>query len=101
MTSRARQVQASDFDDFDLLLAADGQNLADLKAIAPDHQRAQKAVLLRSFDPVSAQTGDLEVPDPYYGGADGFDHVLDVIEAACAGLVTHVRQNGGTSNTGR
>ncbi len=101
MTSRARQVQASDFDDFDLLLAADGQNLADLKAIAPDHERAQMAVLLRSFDPVSAHTGDLEVPDPYYGGADGFDHVLDVIEAACAGLVTHVRQNGGTSNTGR
>ena len=45
--------------------------------------------LLRSFDPASH--GDLDVPDPYYGGPDGFEEVLDLVEAACRGLLDEVR----------
>jgi len=93
MNSRGRQVQAEDFEHFDLLLAADSQNLADLQALAPDDASASRAMLLRSFDPASVAAGQLDVPDPYYGGSDGFDYVLDVIEAACEGLVTEIRAN--------
>ena len=63
----ARQVRPSDFEDYDLLLAADRENLADLRAIAPDEAARAKVRLLREFDPALA-TRDLDVPDPYYGG---------------------------------
>ena len=85
----ARQVRPSDFEDFDLLLAADRENLADLRAVAPDDEARAKVRLLRSFDPASR--GDLDVPDPYYGGPDGFEEVLDLVEAACRGLLAEVR----------
>ena len=85
----ARQVRPSDFEDFDLLLAADRENLADLRAVAPDDEARAKVRLLRSFDPASH--GDLDVPDPYYGGPDGFEEVLDLVEAACRGLLDEVR----------
>jgi protein-tyrosine phosphatase len=85
----ARQVRPSDFEQFDLLLAADRENLADLRAIAPDEAARAKVRLLRSFDPAS--DGDLDVPDPYYGGPDGFEDVLDLVEAACRGLLDELR----------
>jgi protein-tyrosine phosphatase len=85
----ARQVRPSDFDDYDLLLAADRQNLAELRAIAPDDEARAKVRLLREFDPGSH--GDLDVPDPYYGGPGGFEEVLDLVEAACRGLLAEVR----------
>jgi protein-tyrosine phosphatase len=47
--------------------------------------------MLRDFDPASAAGGQLDVPDPYFGGADGFDHVLDLVDAACRGLLDHAR----------
>lgn len=81
----ARQIRASDFDDFDLLLAADRTHERDLRRLAPDAEAAAKVRLLREFDPAS--DGDLDVPDPYYGGPDGFEEVLDLVEAACAGLL--------------
>ena len=90
----ARQVTAADFEAYDLLLAADEQNVAALRALAPDDEAAQRIVLLRAFDPASAAAGDLEVPDPYYGGADGFDHVIDLVEAACEGLLSSLRDEG-------
>ena len=85
----ARKVVPSDFDEYDLLLAADRENLADLRAIAPDDEARAKVRLLRSFDPASH--GDLDVPDPYYGGDRGFEDVLDQVEAACHGLLTEIR----------
>ncbi len=85
----ARQVRPSDFEDYDLLLAADRENLADLRAIAPDDEARAKVRLLREFDPGSH--GDLDVPDPYYGGPGGFEEVLDLVEAACRGLLAAVR----------
>jgi protein-tyrosine phosphatase len=87
----ARQVRPSDFDDYDLLLVADRENLADLRAIAPDEAARAKVRLLREFDPASDGAADLDVPDPYYGGPDGFEDVLDLVEAACRGLLAEVR----------
>ena len=85
----ARQVRPSDFSEYDLLLAADRRNLADLRAVAPSEAARAKVRLLREFDP--AASGDLDVPDPYYGGPDGFEDVLDLVEAACRGLLAEVR----------
>jgi protein-tyrosine phosphatase len=87
----ARQLRAEDFDDFDLLLAMDRENLAGIRAVAPSADAAAKARLLREFDPASAGAPDLDVPDPYYGGPDGFETVLDQVEAACRGLLDAIR----------
>jgi protein-tyrosine phosphatase len=81
----ARQVRASDFEEFDLILVMDRENLRALRELAPDDEAAAKLRLLREFDPRSA--GDLDVPDPYYGGPNGFETVLDQVEAACRGLL--------------
>jgi len=85
----ARRVTPADFDRFDLLVAMDRENARHLRALAPDAQARAKVRLLREFDP--AADGDLDVPDPYYGGAGGFDHVLDLVEAACRGLLAEAR----------
>jgi protein-tyrosine phosphatase len=97
MEGAARQVTQADFEAYDLLLAADEQNVAGLRALAPDDAALEKIVLLREFDPASVADGDLEVPDPYYGGVDGFDHVLDLVEAACDGLLVRLREEGRVS----
>ena len=88
----ARQVRLEDFERYDLLLAADRENVADLRALAPDAAARRKVRLLREFDPDSEGAPDLDVPDPYYGGADGFERVLDLVEAACRGLLEHARR---------
>ena len=84
-------MRASDFEDFDLIVALDRENLRDLLALAPDEDAAEKVRLLREFDPASTDGGDLDVPDPYYGGERGFERVLDMVEAACRGLLAEVR----------
>ena len=89
----ARQVAAADFADYDLILAADRRNLRDLEAVLPAGARA-RLHLLREFDPGSAGAPDLDVPDPYYGGDDGFERVLDLVEAACRGLLDRLRADG-------
>ncbi len=91
LTSRGRQVTVDDFRTADLLLAMDSRNARDLRALAPDDAAREKVRLLRSFDPASVGTGDLDVPDPYTGDADGFQLVLDQVEAACAGLLEAIR----------
>ncbi len=90
MEGRARQFRAGDFDRVDLVVAMDVQNAADLRALAPDEAAAAKVRLLRDWDP-EARDGDRSVPDPYYGGPDGFATVLDMVERACAGLVAELR----------
>jgi protein-tyrosine phosphatase len=87
----ARQVTRADFDEFDLLLAMDGANLAQLRRLAPDEAGRAKVRLLREFDPASAGSDDLDVPDPYYGDGDGFERVLELVQAACAGLLSEIR----------
>jgi protein-tyrosine phosphatase len=90
LAGAARRVRNSDFEDFDLLLAMDRSNLHDLRRLAPDEQAAARVRLLREFDPNS--DGDLDVPDPYYGGPGGFEQVLDLVQAACAGLLAQLRR---------
>ena len=80
---RARQVTAEDFRRFDLILAMDADNLRDLQAMAPRDSRARLALFM-DFAPGAKGR---PVPDPYYGGAAGFETVLDLIEAAARGLV--------------
>lgn len=89
----ARQVRPEDFDEFDLLLAMDRQNMHDLQQLAPGESERAKVKLLRQFDPASQSldTAELDVPDPYYGGPGGFDHVFDLVQAACQGLLEQIR----------
>ncbi len=89
----ARQVTREDFERFDLILAMDRSNLRDLRELAPDEPARERVRLLREFDPASAGASDLDVPDPYYGGPGGFDEVLDLVGAACAGLLAEIRAN--------
>lgn len=83
---RARQIKASDFKNYDLILAMDWDNLALIQAECPaEHQskvRRLTEFCLKHESPV--------VPDPYYGGKDGFEHVLDLVEDACEGLIQHI-----------
>ena len=91
LESRAQRFEPGHFDDFELILAMDRQNLADLRALAPDPGAAAKLHLFREFDPEAVAAGELEVPDPYYGGEDGFEDVLDIVERAADGLVAEIR----------
>ena len=84
---RARQVHRLDFERFDLILAMDWQNLEELEQLCPPEHR-HKLSRLMEFAP--AGLGDV-VADPYYGGKDGFEAVLDHVEQACQGLLNHVR----------
>lgn len=90
LEGRARQVRRTDFDDFDLLLAMDTSNMRELRQLAPGIQEREKVKLLRAFDPASANVESLDVPDPYYGGEDGFEKVFELVHAACAGLLTKI-----------
>jgi low molecular weight protein-tyrosine phosphatase len=111
LNGRARTVTRADFEDFDLLLAMDSSNLRELRRMAPDEHTRAKVRLLREFDPASRANGpeggargdpdvrdrdlslpepDLDVPDPYYGATGGFEEVLELVQAACAGLLEDV-----------
>jgi protein-tyrosine phosphatase len=85
---RARVVEPQDFRRFDLILAMDRQNLDALQQRAPAVARDRIRLFLE-FAPDADAT---EVPDPYYGGANGFEEVLDLVEAAAWGLLEHVRE---------
>ncbi len=90
---RARQFLREDWDKMDYVLALDRNNYDDLRREAPSKRALSKLFLLRSFD--SASPEGASVPDPYYGGEDGFEEVLDLCEAACAGLLEHIRREHG------
>jgi protein-tyrosine phosphatase len=85
---RARQVRLEDFSEFDYLLAMDKDNLELLMDMAPAPELRHKVRLFLEFAPDVAA---IEVPDPYYGGANGFERVLDLVEAASGGLLIHLR----------
>lgn len=92
---RARQVDVTDFEKFDLILAMDEQNLANLRRICP------KAYLgrLRLMLDFSTQLPAGDVPDPYYGGDAGFEQVLDLIEEASDQLITYLRAEFGLQSS--
>lgn len=85
---RARSVDAADFERFDLLLAMDANNLAELRQRAPAG-RHDRLRLFLDFAPKGERS---DVPDPYYGGPKGFEEVLDLVEAASMGLIEHLRR---------
>lgn len=91
MEGAGRRFERADFARLDMVLAMDGDNAAALRRLAPDAAAAAKVRLLREFDP---DADALDVPDPYYGGADGFARVFDMVDAACAGLLAHLREGG-------
>ena len=92
LSGAARRFEAIDFDDFDLILAMDRQNLEDMRSLAPHVDAEGKLGLLRSYDETAHAAGELDVPDPYPGGDDGFEHVLDLIDRACDGLLEEIRE---------
>ena len=85
---RARRVAVSDFETFDLILAMDNEHLARLEAMRPNTARAEVKLYL-DFHP---KHKGRDVPDPYYGGEEGFTRVLDMIEETSVVLVEHVRK---------
>ncbi len=85
---RARVVSPEDFSVFDLILAMDEDNLAVLRKRAPAAAQGR----LRLFLEFAPELGRREVPDPYYGGPNGFEEVLDLTEAAARGLLAYLRQ---------
>ncbi|MDO8810849.1 MAG: low molecular weight protein-tyrosine-phosphatase [Gallionella sp.] len=85
---RGRQVEEGDFHRFDYMLAMDRANLGILQRLAPPASDAQVQLFLE----YAKHHAEREVPDPYYGGAEGFERVLDMVEDAAEGLLQHIRQ---------
>jgi protein-tyrosine phosphatase len=92
---KARQVRPQDFHEFDHILAMDKKNLRDLNAIYPSGAKAKVSLFLEY-----AQSAKLtEVPDPYYGGPQGFELVLDLVEDAAQGFLRHLIERNRNSAT--
>jgi protein-tyrosine phosphatase len=91
-TSAPARSADDDFHRFDLILAMDGQNYARLKAMQPDRFNSNG---IRMFMEFAGEVPVREVPDPYYGGEEGFDHALDLIELAARGLAAHMAAASG------
>lgn len=91
LESRARQVSEDDLARYDYVIAMDRDNLAELERMAAGMEDGAEIHLLREFDPSGG--GD-EVPDPYYGGASGFEAVYDMVSRSCDGLLEHVLARG-------
>lgn len=93
MEGAARKFVATDFERFDYVIAMDRSNRDNLRKLAPSADARAKISLLRDHDPQSP--ADSDVPDPYYGGARGFEEVLDLCERACASLLASLRERHG------
>ena len=88
LDSTAQQVSEADLERFDYVIAMDRDNLSVLERMVADSEAEPELHLLREFDP--SGTGD-EVPDPYYGGASGFETVYEMVHRSCQGLLEHIR----------
>ena len=92
LTSRAQQIQRRDFARLDMVIALDSEVADELRRLAPTPTDRAKVRLLREFDPIrSGRTGDLDVPDPYYGDTAGFEDAYQMIERACRGLLETIQ----------
>ena len=85
---RARQFKAVDLERFDLILAMDRDNERNIRALDREKRHEDK---IRLFCDFCSEHSEREVPDPYYGGPEGFEHVLDLIEDGCEGLLREVK----------
>lgn len=90
---RARQFERADFDRFDLILAMDGGHEAQLRRLARDDQARKIALFLAA----APDCGAREVPDPYYGGPEDYEHALDLIEAGCRGWLNRLADADGAA----
>lgn len=88
----ARQIRPADIRDADYVIAMDRENRADLRALARDDAGAH-VQLLRTYD--AEATGEPDVPDPYYGGPEGFERVYEMVERSCSALLHHIREDRG------
>ncbi len=88
LTHRSRPVRTDDFYDFDLIIGMDDRNIDDLKERAPSDAEWKKIRRMTEFCTKFVHAD--HVPDPYYGGAEGFEYVLDILEDACAGLLSEM-----------
>ncbi len=86
---RGRQVEVADFERFDYVLAMDHDNLAILRRLCPQDRRERLGLFLE----YASRHDEREVSDPYYGGGEGFERVLDMVEDAAQGLLGHIRKN--------
>lgn len=87
VAGKSRQFQAEDFREFDLILAMDRDNYQNILVQDPQGQYASKIKLMGDY---AQNFAEKEVPDPYYGGQAGFDHVIDLLEEACRQLLTEL-----------
>ena len=86
---RARKISVLDHDNFDYILAMDDDNLELIKYYAPDDARA-KVCLFLSFANRAGSLSEQHVPDPYYGGSHGFEHVFKLVDVGCDALIDHI-----------
>lgn len=87
----ARQIKSNDLENFDLILVADPSNLADVQKLTDEPALGQKIMLLSDF---CTEFDADHIPDPYYGGPDGFEHVADLLDDACHNLIKHLHRKG-------
>jgi protein-tyrosine phosphatase len=85
LTGKSRQFTPQDFERFDLIVPMDESNRSNILQLARSEEDQAKVRLFRQFDPQA--DADTAVPDPYYGGIDGFEHVFEIIERGAAGLL--------------
>ena len=88
LTSISRQIKESDFEAFDYIIGMDDDNMHNMKPFMPSDAFSDKVSLMTDY---CSKDNPGYVPDPYYGGHDGFEQVLDLLEDACDGLLTHIR----------
>ena len=87
LPSRARQIELADFSNFDRILTMDEDNLRAVRSLAGELGARSDLALVEPMTSHCRRFSDKEVPDPYYGGEQGFEHVLDLLEDACSGLL--------------
>jgi protein-tyrosine phosphatase len=90
LTGRSRAIKPSDLRDYDYVIVMDADNLAAVRRLADKNAARATIRLLRDFDAES--NGDLDVPDPYYGGPRGFENVHDIVERSCHALLEFIRR---------
>lgn len=85
LLSRSRKIIYSDLEEFDLIIAMDRENLSDIQALHP-----KPSATIRLLSSFLKDDWPTDVPDPYYGGSEGFEYVLDMIEAAAPGILDEI-----------
>ena len=89
ITSLSQKIQSSDLEEFDLLVTMDDEDLRNVKKLATSKKQEDKILPFCQF---ASQHNDTEVPDPYYGGDQGFEHVIDLIEDGSVGLLNYIKK---------